>query len=72
MLFPQPKELPDLCTTTLDEILAIGIRRLVMDHELDDLLGPVVATVALDQAINRRLDLKQLGARPVFEGQVEE
>jgi hypothetical protein len=30
MFLPEPKELPDLRTTALDEILAVGIRRLVM------------------------------------------
>ena len=68
MLFPQPKELPDLWTTALDEILAVGIRP---DGELDDLVGPVAATVPLDEAIDRFFDL-QLPSGAVLSWEVEE
>ena len=60
MLLAKPEPLPDLRTTALDEILAIG---LVVDHELDDLAVAVLIAIApsvlLDEAIDRRLDLKQ-------------
>jgi hypothetical protein len=46
MLFAEMKFLPDLWASALDEVLAIGIRRLVVDDELGDLVGPIIATVA--------------------------
>jgi hypothetical protein len=60
----EDEALPDLRTTALDEILAVGV---VVDHELDDFIGPIAVavliaiapTVLLDEAIDRRLDLKQ-------------
>ena len=60
MLSPETEFLPDLWATTLDEILAIGVGGLVVDHELGDLVSPVVATVAFDQAIDSCFELKQL------------
>ena len=66
--FLRSEELPDLWTTALDEIFAVGV---VVDPKVDHLFGPIAATVPLDEAIDRRLDLKlPLGA--VFDGQVEE
>ena len=60
MLFPESEKFPDLGATTLDEILAVGVRP---NGELDDLVGPIAATVPLNEAKDRRLDLKQpLGA----------
>jgi len=55
MLFPKIESLPNLRSAALYQVLAIGIRRLVVDHELDDLLGPVVAPLAL-------FHLKQFGS----------
>jgi len=33
-----------------------------MDHELEDLVGPVVATVMFDQSIDGGFQLKQFGS----------
>ena len=68
MLFAEAKFLPDLRAASFDEVLAVGIGRLVVDDELDDLVGPVSATMLFDQAIDRRSDLQQPGTRPVFNG----
>jgi hypothetical protein len=62
MLFPEIESLPNLRSAALYQVFAIGIRRLVVDHELDDLLGPVVAPMALDQSIDRCFHLKQFGS----------
>jgi hypothetical protein len=43
MLFADMEFLPDLWPGALDELLTIGIRRLVVDHELRNLVGSVVA-----------------------------
>ena len=68
MLFPEAEEFPDLAATTLDEIFAIGV---VVKPQVDNLFGPVAATVPLDKAIDRCFDLKlPLGA--VLDRQVKE
>ena len=54
MLLPESKKPPDLWTTTLDEILSVGI---VVDPKVDHLFGPIAATVVFDEAIDGRLDL---------------
>jgi hypothetical protein len=50
MLFPEAEEFPDLAATTLDQIFAIGV---VVNPQVDNLFGPVAATVPLDKAIDR-------------------
>jgi hypothetical protein len=77
MLFAKPEPLPDLRTTALDEILAV---RVVVGSQVDYLLSPVVVavliaispTVLLDEAIDRRLDLKQPRSCAVLDRQVKE
>jgi len=76
MLLANPKPLPDLRTTALDEVLAVGI---VMGSQVDHLLGPVAVaaliaitpTLLFDEAIDRRLDLKQPRSRAVLDRQVK-
>ena len=43
-----------------------------MEHELGDLLGPVVSTVTFDQPIDQGFDLKQLRSCSIFRRQVEQ
>ena len=45
MLVPQTKEFLDLAATTLNEIFAIGV---VVNPHVNNLFGPVAATVPLD------------------------
>ena len=66
MFSAEMKFLPDLWATTLDEILTIRIGRLIVNHELGNLLSPILATVAFDQPIDSGFDLKELGSRSVF------
>ena len=66
--FLRRKSFQTFAATTLDEIFAIGV---VVDPQVDNLFGPITATVPLDKAIDRRLDLKlPLGA--VLDRQVKE
>src|SRR5262245_24317323 len=72
-MFPADIEfLPDLWTTALDEVLAIGVGGLVMDDELGNLLSPVVTTMAFGQPIDCGFHLKQFGSRAVFWRKVEQ
>ena len=68
MLFPEAEEFPDLAAITLDEIFAIGV---VVNPQVDNLFGPVTATMPLDETINGRLDLK-LPLSAVLDRQVKE
>jgi hypothetical protein len=67
MLSPTMEFSPNLWTTPFDEVLAIRIGWLVVDHELGYLLGPVLATIAFDQAIDRCFNLKQSRASAVLD-----
>jgi hypothetical protein len=59
MLFADAEFIPDLEAATFDEVLAV---RVIVDQELDDLIGPIAVavlvaitlTVLLDEAIDRR------------------
>jgi hypothetical protein len=60
MLLSKSETIPDLRTTTLNEVFAVGV---VVYPQVDHLLGPIAFAVSLDEAIDRRLDLKfPLGA----------
>jgi len=72
MLSSEIELFPDLWSAALDEVFAVGIGRRVVDHELDYLLSPVVATMTFDQPIDRCFDLKQFDSRSVFKGKVEQ
>ena len=64
MLFAQIEAFPDLGAAALDEVLAVwgcGV-----DHELGDLLGPIIATVVFDEPIDSRFELTQLHSYSVF------
>jgi hypothetical protein len=52
MLLPQPKAFPDHASTTLDEVFTV---RVLVDAYF---LSPVVATVSLNEAVDRRFGLK--------------
>jgi hypothetical protein len=45
MLLTQPKLLPDLWATSLDEVLAV---RILVDHELDDPFMSNSVTMSID------------------------
>jgi hypothetical protein len=60
MLFSEMEFLPNLLTSSLDEVLPVGVGVLVMKDELGNLLGPVVTTIALDQSIDGCFDLQPL------------
>ena len=62
MLFAKVESLPDLRAATLDEIFAVGVRLLVVDYELNDLVGPIVAAMPFDKSIDGGLDFEQLSA----------
>jgi len=47
MLLPELMELLNSRTTTLDGVFAVGIGRFVVDHQLDDLVSPIIATMPL-------------------------
>lgn len=69
MIFFKREELPDLRTTTLDEIQAI---RIGPDHQLHRELTQGAVAVATDQAIQCRSNLVELYAYAVLNRQVKE
>jgi hypothetical protein len=71
MLFAKIEPLPDFRTASFDGVFAIGVGRLIVDYELSDFAGPIVVTMAFNQPIDRRFDLKQLAPRSVFMGKIE-
>jgi hypothetical protein len=60
MLLTEPKELPDLWTTTLQKIFAV---RVGPDFELDNPLIRIVAHMTFDEAVELRFKLKLLCSR---------
>ena len=69
MLIAKVEQLPDLWTTALDEIFAVGV---VVDHKLYDPILPIAATVAFDEAIDRSLKLKASRSRASLVQQMKE
>ena len=77
ILFAYTEAPPDFGAAALDEVLAV---RVVMAHELDDIIRPIAVTtlitisptVPIDETVDRRLDFAQPLARTELDRQVEE
>jgi len=69
MLLPEAEALPDLRTAALDEVLPI---RVIVDHQVADLIRPVAIAMFVDKPVDCRFDFTQLLACAVFHRQVKQ